>query len=51
MLDSQDWFVTGAALEDLFEWSHLLKSFQQLIRSSLCALQKQALPHMITFVL
>jgi hypothetical protein len=29
MLDSQDWFLTGAALDTLSEWSHLLKSFQQ----------------------
>ena len=29
MLDSQDWFLTGAALDALSEWNHLLKSFQQ----------------------
>lgn len=29
MLDSQDWFLTGAALDALSEWHHLLKSFQQ----------------------
>ncbi len=29
MVDSQDWFLTGAALDALSEWSNLLKSFQQ----------------------
>ena len=29
MLDSQDWFLTGAALDALSEWNHLLKLFQQ----------------------
>ncbi len=29
MLDSQDWFLTGAALDALSEWNNLLRSFQQ----------------------